>query len=164
MKQKLVEDNMNLVYFLVNRYYPTFVTDEDIIQCGMMGLCRAANSWEEEKGTFSTFAGTCILNEICREFKRRSRQPSSISLECRRFSSDDEKNTLGDTLIGDEDVDFVDYDTFYNLLTPMDKEIVKYKQQGVTNKDIGKILGCSGTSVDKHLRKMRRIWGKVNGN
>ena len=42
-RKKFIEENVNLVYVIVREYYPTFIFDEDVIQCGMVGLCKAAN-------------------------------------------------------------------------------------------------------------------------
>lgn len=79
-KNKLIEDNMNLVYYLISRYYPTFIKDEDLIQCGMVGLCKAANSSNAIKYKFSTYASACILNEIKSEFIRRKKYAKEESL------------------------------------------------------------------------------------
>ena len=68
-KQQLIEDNLNLVYALISREYPTYLHDEDIIQTGMLGLCKAADKWDEKRGTFSNFAWCCIRHEIIKEFK-----------------------------------------------------------------------------------------------
>ena len=70
-KNELIEKNMNLVYFVISKYYPTFIHDEDIVQSGMLGLCKAADKWDESKSKFSTYAGRCIRNEINQEFIRR---------------------------------------------------------------------------------------------
>ena len=73
-KQQLIEDNMGLVYSLILREYPTYIQDEDIIQCGMLGLCQAADKFDESKGfKFAGFAWFCIRNEIIRELNKRSK-------------------------------------------------------------------------------------------
>ena len=79
-KQKFIEDNMSLVYVIVREYYPTFISDEDIIQCGMIGLCKAVNKWEQ-RGKFSSFARKIILDEIRSELKLRTKRSCETSLE-----------------------------------------------------------------------------------
>ena len=66
--KELIADNLRLVYHIVHEHYPTFKNDEDIVQCGMVGLCKAANTWDANKGVFSTYACKCIRNEINKEF------------------------------------------------------------------------------------------------
>lgn len=36
--EKMVEDNKNLVFYTIARYFPNYKTDEDVIQTGMIGL------------------------------------------------------------------------------------------------------------------------------
>ena len=79
-RKKFIEENVNLVYVIVREYYPTFIFDEDVIQCGMVGLCKAANKWEV-RGKFSSFARKIILDEIRTEFKLRAKRSTEISLE-----------------------------------------------------------------------------------
>ena len=160
----MIEENMNLVYFLVRKYYPTFVTDEDLIQCGMIGLCQAADSWDENLGAFSTFASKCILNEFCREFKRRNKSVSAISLSHKKYDEEGEKSEIGDFIAGDEDVDFFDYESFIKRLSELDKEILKHREFGLTCKEIGEITGYSTSHVNQRLRMIRHLWRKVNGD
>lgn len=80
-KKKFIEENINLVYFIINKYYKSYSKDEDIIQCGMLGLCKAAERWEPTKSKFSTFAGSCIRNEIKYELQARTKRQVECSLE-----------------------------------------------------------------------------------
>lgn len=79
-KQDFIEENINLVYVVIREYYPNFISDEDIIQCGMVGLCKAASKWKK-KGKFSSFAKKCILNEVRDELKDRVKRKVEISLD-----------------------------------------------------------------------------------
>lgn len=78
--QEFIEENIKLVYFFINKYYPSFSKDEDIIQCGMLGLCKAAKKWKQE-GEFSSYACQCVLNEVRQELKRRQKYNVEISLD-----------------------------------------------------------------------------------
>ena len=64
---------MRLVHFVLNKYYPGYTKDEDIIQCGMVGLVGAANTFDESKGTFSTYAVRCVMNQINTELRNRKK-------------------------------------------------------------------------------------------
>lgn len=72
---------MQLVYYLVHKYYPTYAKDEDIIQSGMLGLVKAANNYDDSKSKFSTYAGVVICREIAQELKNREKEKQTISLE-----------------------------------------------------------------------------------
>lgn len=79
-RSDFIEQNIPLVYVVIREYYPFLESDEDIIQCGMVGLCKAAKKWEQ-KGKFSSFARKIILDEIRTELKQRQKHAVEISLE-----------------------------------------------------------------------------------
>lgn len=65
-QQKIVEDNINLVYKFYTTYgkkYYNFEYD-DIIQILSIGLIKAVKAYDETKGLFSTLAYTCMRNEL----------------------------------------------------------------------------------------------------
>ena len=80
-QQKLVDENVGLVRFLIGKYYPTFSHDEDVYQSGMIGLCKAADASDSIKTKFSAYAARCILNEINNEFTRRKKYNNEVSLD-----------------------------------------------------------------------------------
>ena len=159
-RQQLIEDNINLVYFVVHTYYPTFATDEDIIQCGMLGLCTAAKCWNNE-GQFATYARKCILNEMKQEFIRRKKHREVLSLDYPSKNDDYDNLSLGDCIVGSEDVDWVDVDGIRGSLSCADQQIFDLKRSGMKTKEIAERLGCSDRVVTKRLRQMKL---QVEGN
>ena len=162
-RQQLIEDNINLVYFVVHTYYPTFVNDEDIIQCGMLGLCMAAESWDAEQGAFSTFATRCISNQIIKEFRARKKYKGVLSLEYEYADGEGEGTTLADTIIGTLDVDWADLDGLYDILTEKERMVIDLRRKGMTQYEIADRLGMSQQMVCTHLRRARRRLEKKNG-
>lgn len=154
-RRKLIEDNINLVYFVIHKNFPNYATDEDIVQVGMLGLCKAANSWNESKGTFSTFAIPSIYNTICKEFRSRNRHKPTYSLEYNYSESDDDPLTLGDMLVGDSDVDWVDIEELCSPLSERERTIVEMKRTGLTQPEIAKKLGVSQQCVSSYLRQAK---------
>lgn len=166
-RDKLIEDNMNLVYFTVNKYYPTYIRDEDMIQCGMIGLCNAADNYDEEKGAFSTYAVLCIRSEIVKEFRSRQRQTKldPISLDTPiKVVGENLPISYMDTVIGDEDVGFVDIDGYYNTLTDYEKKYFNLLRSGYTQKELPSLLGCSRQNVSQVVRRLKAKWRAFNGN
>lgn len=162
--QQLVEENIKLVYFVLHKYYPTYVKDEDIVQSGMLGLCNAADTWDESKSEFSTYATKCISNEIGKEFRRRNKHSNVISLDQEIRYQEYDGVTLADCITGEEEIDFIDCEPFYNQLSPKDKQIVDYRQQGLTTVEIGEKMGCAQSTVSTRLRNLRTLWRTLNGN
>lgn len=159
-KQQLIEDNMNLVYHVVHRNYPTYIDDEDIVQCGMLGLCKAADKWEDGKSQFSTFACKCIRNEIAMEFRKRAKHQGVLSLDYEVDGDDGDKCAFRDCIVAEEDVGYIDLDVDSNRLTKRQQEIFELRKQGMTCADIGRKLGVSKQSVWKTDRKIRALRGE----
>jgi RNA polymerase sigma factor (sigma-70 family) len=153
-KQQLIEDNIKLVHYIISREYPTYAFDEDIAQCGMVGLCRAANSWQG-LGLFSTYAGKCIRHAIRQEFIFRKRYAKTVSLD---HEIGDEL-TVGDTLVGDEDVVYMD-EAFYGELTADELMVLKLNSKGFSTDDIAKRSGFNVQKVQKLLRLIQLKWKK----
>lgn len=162
-KKELIEDNMKLVYFLIHKYYPTFSTDEDITQAGMLGLCKAANNWNGDMTTFSTYASKCILSEICMEFRRRKKHQGLLSLDY-ETNTDDGSATFGDLIEGDSDIDFVDVEAVTNKLSPTEREVFALLLAGWSPKDITHKFGFSRQRTNAIMRKIRLVWRNYNGD
>ena len=162
-KQQLIEDNMKLVYSLISREYPTYIQDEDIIQCGMLGLCQAAEKFDESVGNkFSAFAWFCIRHEIIRELKRRSKYQGVLSLDYEYSGENGVKVPFGDMIAGDEDVMYID--DCEEQLTPQQKQILELLKKGLDSKEVAEILGTTTANVTRTRRKIRLLRGRDNGN
>ncbi|MBO5138270.1 MAG: sigma-70 family RNA polymerase sigma factor [Bacilli bacterium] len=60
-----VLENMNLVYYIVNKYSPYSSNRDDLYQAGQLGLVNAAKRFDESKGvSFSTYACKYIMGEV----------------------------------------------------------------------------------------------------
>ena len=157
-RQQLIEDNMNLVYFIISREYPSYMKDEDVIQSGMLGLCRAAERFDGEKGTFSTLAGKCIRNEICMEFRRRKKDKGNLSLDY-EVTDDEEGSVLfGDLIKGKSDVDYVDVDPIMNELNNREKEVLTLLMNGLSPTEITEMYGWSRHRTNSIIRKIKLVW------
>lgn len=64
---KLVTENINLIYLVMKRFRNRGVDREDLFQIGAVGLTKAAQRFDESKGfAFSTYAVPLIIGEIQR--------------------------------------------------------------------------------------------------
>lgn len=157
--RQLIEENIPLVYYIVSHEYPTYIGDEDIIQSGMVGLCRAAEGWDEARGSFANYAGKWIRGEIKQEFIRRKPYSKNISLE----TNIGEDGTLADVIAGDEDVAFIDDENFFKTLTPEELEVLRIDSMGYSADEIAELCGLSTQKVWKLLRIIQHKWRKFNG-
>lgn len=64
-RTKLIEHNLRLVAHIVKKYYTTSRDQDDLISVGTIGLIKAIDSFNIEKGArFATYAGKCLQNAI----------------------------------------------------------------------------------------------------
>lgn len=158
-RDKLIEDYLDLVRWVIHRYYPTYAHDEDVFQNGCIGLVNAANAYDPEQGyAFSTLAVKCILNTVIKGFRTTKKEPSTISLETTRIHLDNRDLTLEDFLVGDEDVDYFDPTPFFNKLSDQEKRFVYLAMLGYKQVDIAKREGMTKANVCRIFKNIRRKW------
>ncbi|MGN0635503.1 MAG: sigma-70 family RNA polymerase sigma factor [Acutalibacteraceae bacterium] len=69
-RNQVIEQNIGLVHACAGRFKGRGVEYEDLFQAGCVGLCKAADGFDESKGfAFSTYAVPTILGEIRRIFR-----------------------------------------------------------------------------------------------
>lgn len=80
MVEELIRRYRPMVYAAARRLAPWLRQDEDLLQCGLIGLWHAAERWDEAR-PFPPLARRCIENEMCSYLRRRQRQVSTVPLE-----------------------------------------------------------------------------------
>ena len=69
-REKMIEGNLGLVHSCASRFKERGVEYDDLFQAGCVGLCKAADGYDESRGfAFSTYAVPVILGEIKRLFR-----------------------------------------------------------------------------------------------
>ena len=64
-KNELIEHNLRLVAHIIKKYYSSSVQQDDLISIGTIGLIKAINTFDPDKGTrLATYAARCIENAI----------------------------------------------------------------------------------------------------
>lgn len=163
---KLVEDNIKLVNYFINRYYHWIQGSEDAYQLGCLGLVKAAQKWNPERGAFSHFAGLMIRREInqaiqyCNRQMRKADEPVA-SLDF-MLDEDTALSSMISTGEGvEQDVTLkVTLETLLNSINPRHKKVIEMLYfEGLANKEVAKILGVSDQRVRQiellALNKMR---------
>lgn len=70
LRDELIVANLNLVYFLAGRFSGRGEPFEDLVQVGMIGLLKAIDRFEPQRGfEFATFATPTIVGEVKRYFR-----------------------------------------------------------------------------------------------
>lgn len=83
VKEQLILNNLPLVSFVLKRYYQPGQYDwEELEAEGTLGLVKAAHNFDTGAGTaFSTYAATCIRNQIFMYFRSNNRYLKMKSLD-----------------------------------------------------------------------------------
>ncbi len=85
-RDELIERHLPLARALAYRYRYTREPMDDLVQAASVGLVKAADRWEPERGfAFSTFATPTILGELRRHFRDHTwdvRPPRSLQELC----------------------------------------------------------------------------------
>ena len=70
VREKRIEENLGLVHTCAGRFRGRGIEYDDLVQAGCVGLCKAADGFDETRGfAFSTYAVPMILGEIRRLFR-----------------------------------------------------------------------------------------------
>ncbi len=81
-RELLIMHNMRFVLHLAKKFCKDFTLFEDIISVGSLGLMKAVDNFDINKGIkFSTFASKCIENEILMFYRHLKKRCYDISLE-----------------------------------------------------------------------------------
>jgi RNA polymerase sporulation-specific sigma factor len=103
-REKLITHNLRLVAHIVKKYAGAAETD-DLISVGSIGLVKAIDSYQPEKGsTLATYTARCIENEILMLLRANKKHRNTMSLsDPVGTDKDGNELTLMDLLFNQED-------------------------------------------------------------
>mgnify|MGYP004622831985 FL=1 len=178
-----IERNLRLVAHIAKKYYGENRDNEDLISIGIIGLIKAVNTYNPQKGNrLVTYASKCIENELLMMLRSEKKKSKEVSLN-EPIGMDKEGNTISlidvvetdemamaDRMEKAEDIvrvrEYVD-----KVLTKREKEIIT-KRYGlengspITQKKVGKQMGISRSYVSriekKALEKLKKAFDNTN--
>ena len=140
---------MNLVYYIINKHYPTFRKDEDVIQSGMLGYAKALKGYSKGLGEFGNYAYACILNEIRAYFKNELKE---------KYEVYDFIEEVGEGIEDDTEFKLWLMNLRWDLQVVADGKI-----RGLSTKEISEELGVSTKQVRKIVNELRWLMEKRKG-
>ena len=159
-EQKII-DNMGLVHYVLHKYFPLYIDNQDNIQNGYVGLIKAVDSFDESTGnTFSTYATRCIFNEIAMDLRRRNKYAKDISLHAVLAEGDtrDDPLAIEDILIYEDDYTPLYIQEFVQCLDEREITVLRYLMAGKNQTYISNRLGTTRSNVCLIVKKMRSKW------
>ena len=105
-KNELIEHNLRLVAHIIKKYYSKNAAQDDLISIGTIGLIKAINTFNADKGTrLATYAARCVENEILMYFRAQKKTAQDISVnEPIDTDSDGNPLTLMDIISTDDEI------------------------------------------------------------
>jgi RNA polymerase sporulation-specific sigma factor len=144
---------------------------EDIVQEGMIGLYKAVRDYADGHGaSFRSFAELCITRQILTAIKTATRQkhsPLNSYVSFDRPHDDDPEHTLGESLavevtadpleriVEDDDLRALQ-DTFDEVLSGLETEVLQLYVEGRSYQEIAQQLGRRVKSIDNALQRIKR--------
>ena len=137
-KDILINHNLRLVAHIVKKYSGAGEAD-DLLSVGSIGLIKAINSFEYEKGTqLSTYAARCIENEILMLLRVNKKHKNIVSLQ----------ETIGDES-GEGDVELM------NVIPSMDEDLFTVVEDNIFSQKILAIVNNKLPAREAEIIKMR---------
>ncbi|GAA0722172.1 RNA polymerase sporulation sigma factor SigK [Clostridium malenominatum] len=179
-KNILIERNLRLVAHIVKKYsYPGKDMD-DLISIGTVGLIKAIDSFNTNKGTkLATYAAKCIENEILMLIRNNKKTKGEVYLQD-SIGVDKEGNeiSLMDVLSYEEDsiLEMVEhkiqvkklYNKICNSLLERERAVIEMRYGLVdgnpkTQREIAVILGISRSYVSRiEKRALKKLYKELN--
>lgn len=176
-REVLINHNLRLVAHIVKKYSNSLEAD-DLISVGTIGLIKAVDSFNGEKGVLlSTYASRCIENEILMLIRANKKHKDTISLNSMLSPKPDSDEMELANLIPaqtEEDV-FHQVETgclmqdvekaMEKYLSPLEQEIIKYRYgicgyEVKTQKEVADIFNISRSYISRIESKVIRILQK----
>jgi len=149
-QQKLVEDNHNLIYFIINKYD---LENDEYYDLLALSLCKAALTYKQEVAKFSTYAITIMLKDIKRDkrywsrHKRNRNEVSFINLDDTIYESDETYESIIPDFNANKGFSETEIKIllkeFAPKLTTFEKDILIRLLKGETPNTIKDVYGCS---------------------
>ena len=165
-KDILIERNLRLVAHVVKKYYDENRENQDLISIGIVGLIKAVNTYNPDKGNrLVTYAAKCIENELLMMLRAEKKRSKDVSLN-EPIGTDKEGNTISlidvvendemDTLEQIEKAENISLVQKYvaQILNEREKEIIVWRygldgKKPMTQKNVGEKLGISRSYVSR---------------
>ncbi len=169
-RNELIEHNLRLVSHIIKKYYSGYDEQEDLISIGTIGLIKAIDSFDVDKGIkLATYAARCIENEILMYFRGKKKDANIISVN-EPIDTDSEGNPLTlidviyteDTISDDIDIKRKSqllYKYINEIENPRDKEIIirrygLYNRKEQAQREVASAMNISRSYVSRIEKKV----------
>lgn len=165
-KEQVILNNIGMVG-IVLKSLNLNPLDEDLFSIGLIGVVKAVNTFNPDKGVkFSTCATPIIRNEILMTFRKKQiilafslDEPYDLG----NGESVDFSEMVADNRRFEEEVIAdMQLEKFFSILNEREKKIITLSMQDKTQREIAKICGISQSYVSRIIKSVYKKWRKQN--
>ncbi len=164
-RNTLVEHNLRLVAHIVKKFDPHPQEIEDLISIGSIGLVKAINTYQDDKGTrLATYASRCIENEILMHLRATRNDKNELHLFDPLSPEADDGEVSYFDIVKDQEPDVAEVVTAkvqaegvlarLSVLDDKEREVLEFRyglcgRPQKTQREIAKLLGISRSYVSR---------------
>ena len=165
-KEQVILNNVGMVG-LVLKSLNLNTQDEDLYSIGMIGVVKAVNTFNSDKGVkFSTYATPIIRNEILATRRKKRITPVFSLDEPHQLENGDLVNfseTIADSKRFEEEVIAdMQMKKVLSSLNDREKKIISLSMDGKTQRKIAETLGLSQSYISRIIKSIYKKWRKQN--
>lgn len=154
----LVSKYKGLIRSVANKFYLVGGDKDDLLQEGMLGLFYAITNYDEQKGSFPSFAKLCVMRQIVDAVKRDGQfcnKPLYNYVQLDETELVDQTDSPLESFINNEHADKVRKFIEDNL-TSTERIVLHLFSEGYTYENIVDITNKSYKAVDGALQRARK--------
>ena len=168
-RSKLIEHNLRLVAHIAKKYESKYVSNDDLISIGTIGLIKGVDTYSSDKGVrITTYCAKCIENEILMYFRSNNKYTKDISVnEVIGYDKDGGEIAIID-IIKASSPDFLEQvelneniklvNKYLDVLSKREREVIirrygLFNNRSETQREISKSLKISRSYVSRIEKK-----------
>ena len=173
-RETLIQRYTGFVRMKASSYFIAGGEPEDLVQEGLIGLCKAMRDFRADKETsFRSFAELCVTRQIITAIKTATRYKHAplntyVSFSQTPAGQDPDSDvTLGDALPGshvnDPSVAVISTDELKSLvfclgtgLSPLEADALRMYLEGSSYEEMAELLACDTKAIDNALQRVKR--------
>ena len=173
-RETLIQRYNGFVRMKASSYFIAGGEPEDLVQEGLIGLCKAMRDFRADKETsFRSFAELCVTRQIITAIKTATRYKHAplntyVSFSQTPAGQDPDSDvTLGDALPGshvnDPSVAVISTDELTSLvfclgtgLSPLESDALRMYLEGSSYEEMAEVLECDTKAIDNALQRVKR--------
>lgn len=169
-REELIYRNMRLVAHVIKKYQNSEYEMEDLLSVGTIGLIKAVNTFNMEKGSrLATYAAKCVENEVLMMFRAGKKFSKEVSIYD-PIGTDKDGETVSlldvlevdgrdavDQIILKQDIKQL-YETFESSLKDTEKMVIRMRyglfgEKEHTQREVAEAMGISRSYVSRIEKK-----------